>query len=309
MASSEFELIRRAFCDKAPSAKPSTRIPSGDDASVHAIDGGMELVISTDTSLAGVHWPNDFPLDMAADRSVSAGLSDLAAMGAEACWAWTAVMAASSEDAGLIGAGVTSAVARYNIELAGGDLVASSVNGLCITVAGQLPAGAAMRRNGAKPDDDIWLAGRVGFAALGLQQWMHGEHDGEFVPGFSVVEPKLDTGIRLRELGVGCCIDISDGLLQDADHIASSSGVGMRLEMDALPGWETLCAVLGESAAMDAALAGGEDYALLFTAPRDLAGLEEMATRIGACHAGSGVCPRLHGKQVCAQRQGYDHFA
>ncbi|MCF7821196.1 MAG: thiamine-phosphate kinase [Mariprofundaceae bacterium] len=305
----EFELIRKAFQDGSPETHPTTSVVNGDDASVHAVPDGMELVISTDASVCDVHWPDGFPLQSAADRATCAALSDLAAMGAQACWAWVCVMSGSPDDLVELGKGVNAALARYSVELSGGDVAYSPVNALAITVGGMVPVGKAMCRNQAKEGDGVWIIGRAGFSSLGLKQWMAGMEEGYFKRYFEEVKPKLEQGVRLRELGVRCCIDVSDGLLQDASHVALASNVGMTLELSNLPGWDLLCHKVGEESAVRAAVSGGEDYALLFTAHEGMGWLHSFATQIGVCRSGSSVDIQLNGTALEALPSGYDHFA
>ncbi|MFQ5582508.1 MAG: thiamine-phosphate kinase [Mariprofundaceae bacterium] len=310
MGISEFELIDQAFRQGGTPTHPLTHIANGDDASVHALQDGMELVVSTDISMAGVHWPHDFPLDMAADRAICAALSDLAAMGAEGCWAWVSVMTTSSDDGMAIGAGVNAALKRHGIELAGGDTVHASCNAIAVTVAGQVPEGVAMRRDKAQAGDDIWLCGNIGHAALGLAQWQQGEHDGPFVNAFARVEPLLETGISLRKAGVRCCIDISDGLFQDASHLADASHIALDIQLQDCPGWDALCRATDIETAEAMAAGGGEDYALLFTAPADFRWkLEALAAHVGVCKAGAGVQLWCEGHKLDVTDKGYDHFA
>lgn len=310
MGLSEFELIARVFRRGDAPVHPLTRIGNGDDASVHVLADGMELVVSTDVSVAGVHWPPDMPVDMAADRAVCAALSDLAAMGAEGCWAWVSVMAAGGDEVMAMGKGVNAALARYGMELAGGDTVHAGCNAIAVTVGGQLPAGSAMRRDAACAGDELWLCGRVGYAALGLACWRQGERDGPFVDAFARVRPLLETGVRLRGAGVRCCIDISDGLLQDASHIASASGIALDIQLQDYPGWQELCQRVDVRTAQDFVAGGGEDYALLFTAPAELQPqFVDFATRIGVCRKGSGVHLWYEGQKLEVTGKGYDHFA
>jgi thiamine-monophosphate kinase len=305
----EFELIQKAFRDGAPTEHATTSVVNGDDASVHAVPDGMEFVISTDASVSGVHWPDAFPLQPAADRATCAALSDLAAMGAEACWAWVSVMSRSPDDLVELGKGVNAALARYSVELSGGDTAYSSVNALTVTVGGMVPVGKAMCRNRAKKGDGVWIIGRAGFSSLGLKQWMAGMEEGYFKRYFEEIKPKLEQGIRLRELGVRCCIDVSDGLLQDASHVARASNVGMILELSDLPGWDLLCHKVGEKSAIRAAVSGGEDYALLFTAPEGMGWLDSFATQIGVCTDGIDVEVQLDGTVLEGLAAGFDHFA
>ncbi len=309
MSEGEFTLINRLFRNAGGSHNPFTRLGIGDDASIHQPQAGMELVVSTDSSVQAIHWPDDFPLDKAADRAVCAALSDLAAMGAEPVCAWLNVMAENSHAVETLGAGSTRALKRYDVELAGGDTCRSATNALSVTVSGQLPQGRAMQRDAAVSDDDIWLVGRVGVHALGLQQWISGQKDGVFLACFEVIVPQLEAGVVVRKAGVSCCIDVSDGLLQDAGHIAAASGIGMDIEVSNLPDWGILCQVVGEQSALQLIAHGGEDYALLFTAPADIQLPDVPAVRIGRCRTGEGVRLLLRGEKTDVQKTGFDHFA
>jgi len=309
MSAGEFDLIQECFVTKATHEHGYTVVGNGDDASVHAVPDGYELVISTDTAVQGVHWPHDFPLEKAADRAVCAALSDLAAMGAEACWAWVSVVAEDAEVLQLMGQGVADALNRYDVELSGGDTVHAPLNSLNITVAGIVPKNTAMQRNKAKITDNVWLLGNTGFSSLGLEQWFQGNKDGDFVEYFSHVEPKLEQGRMLREVGVRCCIDVSDGIFQDANHISKTSHIAMLLDVEKFPNWQLLSEKLGDEKAAQVMLSGGEDYGLLFTAPADMKGLDELATCIGVCRQGSGVKVQYKGEDIQVAKSGYDHFA
>lgn len=312
MGVGEFQLIQTCFAGQGGRMKRGTRIPLGDDASVHALETGMELVVSTDTSLESVHWPNDFPLDKASDRAVCAALSDLAAMGAQPLYAWLNVMARDSKTVAAMGEGACRALARYDVELGGGDTCRSPINGVSVTVAGQLPEGTAMQRSLAEPGEALWLVGKIGFHALGLQQWIGGKKQGYFVHYLDEIKPKLEAGQRLRELGVRCCIDVSDGLLQDAAHVADASRLAIDIDVACLPGWDILCRKAGRELALKAVANGGEDYALLFTASPDMRFLEGFAVRIGSCSEGTGVTLREGDEAIDVKAiggTGYDHFA
>jgi thiamine-monophosphate kinase len=309
MSAGEFTLIDKCFKNQGGSPNGFTRLGIGDDASIHKLKPDMELVISTDTSVEGVHWPQDYPLDKAADRAVCSALSDLAAMGAEPLCAWLNVTATGSDAVQEMGLGATRALRRYDVELVGGDTCRSSVNTLSVTVAGQLPKGSAMRRDQAGVSDSIWLVGRLGFHALGLQQCMADNHEGEFVPYFNELKPQLQAGVHLRELGVKCCIDVSDGLLQDAGHLINSSHIGMDIEITSVPEWQLLISKAGESLALQAVAHGGEDYALLFTAPPQVKIPDGLAVKIGSCREGSGVRLFKSGQAIEVQKAGFDHFA
>ena len=310
MTGNEFELIEKAFRRHAPFIHRGTRLGNGDDASLHTIPDNHELAISTDMSVAGVHWPEDFPLHDAARRAVNAALSDLAAMGAAAAWVWCCVSACDSEAAEAMGRGIGDALADRGIELAGGDTVHAGANALAVTVAGCVPEGRGMRRDCARCDDDVWLCGSTGLAAQALQCWQQGRRSEAEVAAFRNVTPLLDVGIALRRAGVRCCIDVSDGLLADAGHLAKASGVGIEIHVEKIPAFETLCARMPRDEALDMLLGGGEDYALLFTAPPAMReSLQGMASRIGHCTAGNEVRALLEGMPVMVENRGYNHFA
>lgn len=309
MSASEFDLIHACFRKEARIFSAMTQVGNGDDASVHDVPAGQQLVVSTDTAVAGVHWPHDFPVAMAADRAVCAALSDLAAMGAKAHWAWVSVMASDASVLQAMGKGITKALNRHHVELSGGDTVQSPLNALTVTVSGLLPERQAMQRNQAKLGDDVWLLGRVGFSSLGLKDWFSGVREGGFLASFQHITPQLKQGERLRQLGVRCCMDVSDGLWQDAEHLCRASGIAMNIELASLPEWKSMVDTVGEDIAMQAMLAGGEDYALLFTAPPNTSGLSSLAVKIGSCVQGDKVSVRLHGQAVGIEARGFDHFA
>jgi len=308
MSDGEFDLIERLFKGAGGSRKAFTRLGIGDDASIHQPEPGMELVVSTDSSVQGVHWPDDFPLDQAADKAVCSALSDLAAMGAAPVCAWLNVMAKDAHAVESMAIGLSRALKRYDVELAGGDTCRSATNALSVTVAGQLPEGTAMRRDAASCGDAIWLAGRIGVHALGLQKWLNNEKESAFVDCFTSIIPQLDAGTLVRKAGVSCCIDISDGLLQDAGHIACASGIGMDIEVAMVPEWDALCQAVGEESALQLIAHGGEDYALLFTAPVRMQFPDTLAVCIGHCRNGTGVHLLIRGDGVNVQNTGFDHF-
>ncbi|RME86113.1 MAG: thiamine-phosphate kinase [Zetaproteobacteria bacterium] len=303
----ERKLIETVWAQLGPKPHARLRLGIGDDASVHAVRAGYEWVVSTDASIAGVHWPSDFPLEDAARKAVAAALSDLAAMGAEPEAVWAAVGAPDTDAVLALAAGVGRALDAHEVPLAGGDLTRAPVAMLALTCAGWVPEGTAMRRDRAQVGETVWLAGPVGLAHLALKQWQAGRRQGGMIK-FFVPQARLHTGMRLRELGVRCCIDVSDGLLLDAERVALASGVGMEIDLDATPAWSALVEKVGLEAAIEAVASGGEDYALLFTAPKDKGFLEEIAAPIGRVVEGGGVRAFVAGREVQPRRRGFVHF-
>ncbi len=303
----EFGLIDAFFRHAGPPPDASLVLGIGDDASVHACRAGAELVVSTDMSVAGVHWPSDYPPELAARKALAAALSDLAAMGAEAAWVWCAL---GAPDAGAVEAfarGVRAGLDEHGVPLAGGDLCRARDLVVAFTVAGRVPEGAAMRRDRAEVGDTVWLAGPVGLAHIGLAQWLAGRREGGFLR-FLTPRARLDEGVRLRELGVRCCIDVSDGLVADAEKIAQASGVGIELDLDATPAWDMLVEKVGLARAVQAVATGGEDFALLFTSPGDKRFLETIASPVGRVVEEGGVRARVAGEEVALERRGFVHF-
>ena len=303
----EFELIDFWFRRAEPKPGPDLVLGIGDDASVHRCRPGMELVVSTDMSVAGVHWPADYPLQDAAKKALAAALSDLAAMGAEAACVWCALGAPDAEAVRAFAKGLREGLVAHDVPLAGGDLSRARELTVAFTVAGWVPEGKAMRRDAAQVGETVWIAGPVGLASIGLAQWLAGRREGGFLR-FLTPQARLAEGVRLRELGVRCCIDVSDGLVADAEKIAQASGVGLELDLDATPAWETLVAKVGLARAVQAVAAGGEDFALLFTAPSDKRFLETIAAPIGRVVDGQGVRARVAGEEVQLETRGFVHF-
>jgi len=309
----EFDAIHKLFQARLTHQHASTSIGNGDDASVHNIPAGFELVISTDTAVQDVHWPADMPLDIAASRAVNAALSDLAAMGATPAWIWLAIMAQNKQDLSAMSDGIVATCQAHPIELAGGDTTRASTNAMTVTVGGLVPQGKAMTRACAKTDDEVWLLGDIGLSAAGLKGWLKGEKDTAFSQHFTHINPLYEQGKKLRKLGISSCIDISDGLLQDAGHIAKTSQVNMHIEVSTiknLPAYQQLSAHFSEEESLKMMLSGGEDYALLFTAHTGLhnALIDLGAYPIGQCEQGHEVKLCHQGKSIDYNIKGYDHF-
>jgi len=310
----EFDAISHLFQQRTPLKHPTTQVGNGDDASTHVIPDDFELVVSTDTAVEGVHWPQDMPLAVAGSRAINAALSDLAAMGATPAWLWLAIMAKDATSLSSMSDGIVQTCLTHKIELAGGDTVRASNNSINVTVGGLLPKGQAMLRTHAQVGDDVWLLGNTGLAAAGLKQWFQGETKGCFVPHFQHINPLYKQGITLREMGIRCCIDISDGLLQDAGHIAKGSALSIHIDLTYIQNlacYQQLLPHFDKETCLKKVLSGGEDYALLCTAPtsQQQAMQNIGAQHIGRCVQGEGVHLIHKGKTVDYNIKGYDHFA
>ncbi|ANB16673.1 thiamine-phosphate kinase [Dokdonella koreensis] len=317
---SEFDLIdlirRRAGIERN-----DVRLGIGDDAALVLPPPGHELAICTDTLVAGVHFPADTAAADIGWKALAVNLSDLAAMGATPAWALLALTLPTA-DAAFVEAfctGFGALAAQHRVALIGGDTTSGPLT-ITVTVHGFVPPEQALRRDGARVGDAVFVTGTLGDAAAAL--WLRRRSGdpalrAQLDPRLDRPEPRIAAGAALRGAATAC-IDVSDGLLADLGHIADRSGVGIDIETDALP---SSPALLGAFAAADRArlqLAGGDDYELAFTAPahragdlqRDLARIGCGATRIGRVVEGAGVrALDADGAPITLPARGWEHFA
>jgi thiamine-monophosphate kinase len=319
MPEGEFEFIARRL---RPLATTDAALGLADDAALLDPTPGRQLVLAKDAMVAGVHFLEDDPPAQIAQKLVRVNLSDLAAMGA-APLGYLLALARSSAIAddwlGEFCAGLAADNEEFGIALLGGDTVATpGPLTLSLTAIGEVPQGAALLRGGAKVGDDLWVSGTLGDGALGLAV-LRGELDvtddarASLIERYRLPQPRLGLGQALRGIA-SAAIDISDGLIADLGHILEVSGVGATLQVDLLPLSAVARALPGARAA---ALAGGDDYELLFTAPPERHGdLEALArrldlplTRVGQIRAGSDLeVVDRHGHRLEPPAKGWQHF-
>jgi thiamine-monophosphate kinase len=322
----EFDLIDiiRARC---AAARAAVRLGIGDDAAILAPPAGRDLVVSMDTLVAGVHFPAETSAQDLGWKSLAVNLSDLAAMGAAPAWALLALTLPAADRAfveGFIG-GFAELAARFGVALVGGD---TSQGPLTVTVAvhGFVPTDSALRRDGARVGDGVYVTGTLGDAAAGLRcldssdarARLHAPDAHEnLIARLMRPTPRMAAGMALRGLA-SACIDVSDGLLADLGHIAACSGVGIEVDAATLPASSALLALFDGVERIALQASGGDDYELAFTiAPthaediqRDLARIGCGATRIGRVVAEPGV--RLidaNGVAIVLRQPGWQHFA
>jgi thiamine-monophosphate kinase len=209
----------------------------------------------------------------------------------------------------------------FGIELVGGDTTRGTL-AISITAIGEIPPGAALRRDGARVDDDVWVSGVIGSAALALayrqgRLFMEQIDAARVLPALYLPTPRVALGIALRGIA-SSAIDLSDGLAADLGHILEQSQVGAVIDFTAVPTLPVTQQYLHEAVARDCILAGGDDYELCFTAPpqqRDAvlaaaASAGVAVSRIGQITAAPGlVIHDADGQHVSLARTGYDHFA
>ncbi len=319
MSYGEFTFIDRLL--KPLAAGMPGALDLGDDAALVTPPAGRELVLAKDALVAGVHFFAADPAPLVAGKALRVNLSDLAAMGAEPMGYLLALaLPREVEDRWLEAfvTGLRETQERFGLGLLGGDTVATpGPLTLSVTVLGQLPEGTALLRGGARPEDDLWVSGRLGEAAMGLRILrglaVPDEEAMPLVARYHSPEPRLELGRALRGIA-RAAIDVSDGLVADLGHICRRSGVGAVVEFDRLPVSEIL---RGIPRWRETVLTGGDDYELLFTADAgDRTAIETISrrlglplTRIGRTTAGEGV--RIvdgAGREIPIASPGWRHF-
>lgn len=287
----------------------------GDDCAVLRADAGLEVAVTTDMLVEGRHFLPGADAFSLGHKALAVNLSDLAAMGAAPRWATLALALPVADEAWLaeFSAGFWALADRHGIDLVGGDTTRSQLLTISVTAMGEVPAGLALFRAGAKPGDDLWVSGELGGAALAL---MHPEI-ADAAQRLHQPEPRVELGERLR--GVAhAAIDVSDGLTGDLPHILKRSGVGATVRYAEVPRSAAFSKLDNADLEKNCVLSGGDDYELLFTASVDRRSLLEALSRelrlplarIGTITPGDANLTVLdEGGRPLPHRGGFDHFA
>lgn len=314
----EFELIRQVFreADYAR-AGGAVRCSIGDDCALLEVASGEQLVVSTDSLLEDVHFPHHADPFLLGQRALAVAVSDLAAMGARPL-AFTLALSLRHADADWLhgfSRGLRQMAQQTAITLVGGDTTRGPLN-IGLTVMGTVPTGTALLRSSAQAGQQLWVSGPLGGAAAALQVL-----DGQAVvdeairsallASYWTPQPQLQLGQWLRRCR-SAALDISDGLLADAGHMAAESGVQLVIEQARVP-MDPAAQVLSAERALEWALCGGDDYQLVFTLFADQAAALRtqfpQACRIGRVEPGQGVrLVDVQGQPVDFTRTGYQHF-
>ena len=314
----EFELIRHYFAAAAcAQAADGVVLGIGDDCALLEVPAGEQLAVSTDTLVAGVHFPVDAPGELLGQRALAVSVSDLAAMGATPL-AFTLALTLPEVSPDWLAdftAGLESMARQCGVRLVGGDTTRGPLS-LTLTVFGRVPAGQALTRAGARPGDLLCVGGNLGNGA-GALPFVLGERaeqaqSTELLAHYWSPMPQLQLGQALRGLATAA-LDISDGLLADCGHIARASGVALFVEQQRLPLSAALLACMGDKRARQLALGGGDDYVLAFTLPAEkldaLRAMGQPVTVIGRVEAGQGVhLLDADGRVIEPRYSGYQHF-
>jgi thiamine-monophosphate kinase len=320
-ALSESELIARYFRN-CGAERGDVVLGVGDDAALLECPPGTQLVATTDTLVAGVHFPETVPAAAIGHRALAVNLSDLAAMGARPAWALLALTLPEADERWLTGfaAGFSELARAHEVALVGGDTTRGPLT-VSVQLLGHVPHGRALTRAGGRPGDLLFVSGSPGDAGAGLaieqgRLTAPAETASYLRERFLLPTPRVALGERLRE-HARACIDVSDGLLGDAGKLAAASGVGLEICFEELPVSQALVRALGPDAARELALTAGDDYELLFAVePARTVELERALPparwsyrKIGVLRAAAGAVLTRSGNVMEFSHSGYQHFA
>ena len=325
MAVGEFDLIGRWFQRPQDRRRDRVDLGVGDDCALLSVQAGEQWAVSTDTLVEGRHFVSTVPPEALGHKALAVNLSDLAACGAQPR-AFTLALTLPRVDPDWLDGfarGLFALADAHGVVLAGGDTTAGPL-ALGLTVMGTVPAGQALRRDGAQAGDDLWVShpshGGLGDARLALEVWrdraaVATAHWETVRRAMERPQPRVALGLALRGLAHSA-IDLSDGLWGDLGHVLKASGLGVQLDLDAVPRSAALAAQ-GPSMQSTCLLWGGDDYELLFSAPPSrreavaaLAGpLGLGLSRIGQLTAAPEREVWAQGQRLALTGRGFDHFA
>jgi len=305
---------------------PNVVLGPGDDSALFRPEAGMEMAVSTDMLVSGQHFFTDTDPYKLGHKALAVNLSDMAAMGANPRWATLALALPESfikidtKWVESFARGLLDLACSHRVALIGGDVTRGPLT-ICIQIIGEVAKGKALRRSGARAGDDIWISGKLGDAALALlherrQIKLEPDEFAECLNSLLLPVARVDLGQRLVGLA-NSAIDISDGLLADLGHILERSNVAATISLK-----EVNCSVIlkkyfSQPQVINCMLAGGDDYELCFTVPKERRSkIDKISqetgiplTRIGKIIGGEGlVVLDSTEKPIMLETTGYDHF-
>jgi len=349
MATGEFDLIGRYFTNEVVQRADVIK-GIGDDCAILDVPDGKQLVVTTDTMVSGIHFLADAAAVDIAHKLVAVNMSDLAAMGAEPAWASLAITLPDNNSEFLAGfsRSLHKQLQGYGVTLIGGDTTKGPM-AFTLTVQGFVNRGQALRRSGAKAGDRIFCSGSIGDAAAGLQLLLD-KKKAEY-PAIELQQAKSESLLTESEqnflisrhqrptarvnLGkqlaniASSCIDLSDGLSSDLVHVLKTSSLSSLIktelaadiEVTQLPLSSALIKFGSKEQRLNYALAGGDDYELLFTVPEaHLAKLNNITKKVGISCTEIGIIREqvvegpnrinyFHNQQpIELNLKGWDHF-
>jgi thiamine-monophosphate kinase len=318
MTRDEFSLIDTYFASPAVT-RADVSLGCGDDCALLEVPAGKQLAVTMDTLVAGRHFlPQTDPWRLGW-KLLAVNLSDLASMGAEPAWATLAATLPDIDEPWLAAfmQGFSALAVEQRVQLVGGDTTAGPL-AFTLQAHGFVEPGRAMTRAGARPGDAIYVTGTLGGAGAALQLLLADAQ--QAVPAalrerLEQPRPRVAQGIRLAPVA-SACIDISDGLAGDLQHVLDASGCGATVELARLPLMPETRAWMQQSGAWQLPMTAGDDYELLFTVPpQQQSALQALlpelgceATRIGTIEAQPGLRCVDESGAPCEPGQAYDHF-
>ena len=324
----EFEVIERFFKTRFAMDRDDLVLGIGDDCALLNLAPGHQLAVSSDVLVEGVHFFSDVNPQTLGHKCLAVNLSDLAACGAKPKAFTLSLTLPSIDDAWLraFSEGLYALSKMHACALIGGDTTRGPLN-IGITVLGEIPKGQALVRSGAKTGDDLYVSGTLGdarWALLGLNGQMSVDKARlqTLRTRLESPTPRVDLGLALRGVA-SAAIDLSDGLLGDLAHVLKASQKGAQLQvLDMLqsPLVSEDLRTLPQDQALKLMLQGGDDYELLFSAPKSKAqALKVLAqqlnlplTVIGQVTENAGIellhAPSLLDTETLKSLGSYDHF-
>ena len=329
-------LLLGRILSRLPRPSPTVLVGPGDDAAVVAGSRNQRLVVTTDAVVEGVHFSRAYssPADIG-HRALAVNLSDLAAMGATPRWALLSLVLPGStmeSDVEELVDGLAALATRHGVSVIGGNI--TSTDGplvVDVTAGGEVASRKWLTRSGAKAGDAIYVSGAIGGAAAGLEMLRAGlpslasrasaDKSASCLARHRRPEPRVRLGVAVgRAKAARAAMDLSDGLADALEQVATASGVGVRVDAELLPidpGAREWWTTRGDDAVM-AAVGGGDDYELLLAVPRKGHGAlrsalrhvtEPALTKIGEFTKDPRERVLLRAGQEHALPKGFEHFA
>ena len=321
MTIGEFELIRQYFAS-IYGHRRDVKLGIGDDAAVLSTPKDQHLVVTVDTLVQGIHFDENCAPENLAHKALAVNLSDLAAMGAEPAWVTLSLTIPETDVSWLstFSESFAKQCQHYDVQLIGGDTCRGPLS-ITVQAMGFTPDGCALQRSNAKPGDLIYVTGTLGDAGAGLsllneQRTDYTRSEKVLIERLEKPTPRLEIGILLRTLA-NAAIDISDGLVQDIQHIIDSSELGAVIEVKDLPLSEEMLKNYNKKQAQSLAMTAGDDYELCFTvSPENQDKLERIlatascqVTQIGRITQSKGLQLKNSEGLDKNKLSGFDHFS
>lgn len=310
----EFDIIQ-AFFNNQLTQRSDVILGIGDDAAIVTVATDQDLVITTDTLVSGIHFPENTSAYDIGYKALAVNLSDLAAMGATPCWVTLALTLPTADVFWLkqFTDGFFALANRFNVQLIGGDLTKGPLT-ITVQAHGLTPKNSAIRRSGARPGDLIYVTNTVGDAGLALKLLQDKNAPEQILKKLCRPEPQITIGEKLRGIA-SAAIDISDGLAADLGHILEKSETGASVYVDELPLSNEILNLISHDDAIQLALNAGDDYELCFTVPENKSTLLKTAlygyayTCIGKITETKTLDLKFkNGTLYVFKNQGYQHF-